>query len=152
MDGKANRLAALIRANLGMAMQGLAVVPLFAGYDLTRTRAGSSATTSPAVATRRPRSTRSAPARCSPAASLKKLYRDDLAETRCVTAAHPGAVRRRRRRLRHRRPRPHPADLPGRHVITAEGGRRMADDEVADDRRPVIAGRMQRPDGPARPP
>ena len=27
MDGKANRLAALIRANLGMAMQGLAVVP-----------------------------------------------------------------------------------------------------------------------------
>ena len=34
MDGKANRLAALIRGNLGMAMQGLAVVPLFAGYDL----------------------------------------------------------------------------------------------------------------------
>jgi len=34
LDGKANRLAALIRANLGMAMQGLAVVPLFAGYDL----------------------------------------------------------------------------------------------------------------------
>src|SRR3712207_9080140 len=34
MDGKANRLAALIRSNLGMAMQGLAVVPLFAGYDL----------------------------------------------------------------------------------------------------------------------
>jgi len=37
MDGKANRLAALIRSNLGMAMQGLAVVPLFAGYDLHRT-------------------------------------------------------------------------------------------------------------------
>jgi proteasome beta subunit len=34
MDGKANRLAALIRSNLGMAMQGLAVVPLFAGFDL----------------------------------------------------------------------------------------------------------------------
>ena len=33
MDGKANRLAALIRNNLGMAMQGLAVVPLFAGFD-----------------------------------------------------------------------------------------------------------------------
>ena len=36
MDGKANRLATLIRSNLGMAMQGLAVVPLFAGYDLDR--------------------------------------------------------------------------------------------------------------------
>ena len=33
IDGKANRLSALIRGNLGMAMQGLAVVPLFAGYD-----------------------------------------------------------------------------------------------------------------------
>src|SRR6478735_8512866 len=35
MDGKANRLAGLIRGNLGMAMQGLAVVPLFAGFDLS---------------------------------------------------------------------------------------------------------------------
>jgi proteasome beta subunit len=34
LDGKANRLAAMIRGNLGAAMQGLAVVPLFAGYDL----------------------------------------------------------------------------------------------------------------------
>ena len=33
LDGKANRLAALIRANLPMAIQGLAVVPLFAGFD-----------------------------------------------------------------------------------------------------------------------
>jgi proteasome beta subunit len=36
LEGKANRLASMIRANLGMAMQGLAVVPLFAGYDLDR--------------------------------------------------------------------------------------------------------------------
>lgn len=34
LEGKANRLAALVRGNLGMAMQGLAVVPLFAGWDL----------------------------------------------------------------------------------------------------------------------
>jgi proteasome beta subunit len=36
LDGKANRLATMIRSNLGLAMQGLAVVPLFAGYDLDR--------------------------------------------------------------------------------------------------------------------
>jgi len=36
LDGKANRLAAMIRGNLGLAIQGLAVVPLFAGYDLDR--------------------------------------------------------------------------------------------------------------------
>jgi proteasome beta subunit len=34
LEGKANRLATMIRGNLGMAMQGLAVVPLFAGFDL----------------------------------------------------------------------------------------------------------------------
>jgi proteasome beta subunit len=34
LDGKANRLATMVRGNLGAAMQGLAVVPLFAGYDL----------------------------------------------------------------------------------------------------------------------
>jgi proteasome beta subunit len=31
--GKANRLANMIRLNLGLAMQGLVVVPLFAGWD-----------------------------------------------------------------------------------------------------------------------
>ncbi len=34
LDGKANRLATMIRGNLGQAMQGLAVVPLFAGFDV----------------------------------------------------------------------------------------------------------------------
>jgi proteasome beta subunit len=34
LEGKANRLASMIRGNLGMAMQGLAVVPMFAGFDL----------------------------------------------------------------------------------------------------------------------
>ena len=38
LDGKANRLSTMIRGNLGLAMQGLAVVPLFAGYDLDRRR------------------------------------------------------------------------------------------------------------------
>ncbi|MEO9220555.1 MAG: proteasome subunit beta [Mycobacteriaceae bacterium] len=34
LDGKANRLASMVRANLGAAMQGLAVVPLFVGFDV----------------------------------------------------------------------------------------------------------------------
>ncbi|WP_458113966.1 proteasome subunit beta [Arthrobacter sp. R1-13] len=33
LDGKANRLGAMIRGNLPMALQGLAVIPLFAGFD-----------------------------------------------------------------------------------------------------------------------
>jgi proteasome beta subunit len=34
LDGKANRLATMIRGHLGEALQGLAVVPMFAGFDL----------------------------------------------------------------------------------------------------------------------
>jgi len=33
LDGKANQLAAMVKANLGAALQGFVVVPLFAGYD-----------------------------------------------------------------------------------------------------------------------
>ena len=39
LEGKANQLSAMVRGHLPAAMQGLAVVPLFAGFD-TRRRAG----------------------------------------------------------------------------------------------------------------
>ncbi|MCK4176627.1 proteasome subunit beta [Aciditerrimonas ferrireducens] len=36
LEGKANQLGQMVREHLPMAFQGLAVVPLFAGYDLRR--------------------------------------------------------------------------------------------------------------------
>ncbi len=36
LDGKANRLGALVRSNLAMAMQGMVVVPMLAGWDAGR--------------------------------------------------------------------------------------------------------------------
>jgi proteasome beta subunit len=39
LDGKANKLAQMVRANLPMALQGLVVVPLFAGYDPVQAKA-----------------------------------------------------------------------------------------------------------------
>jgi proteasome beta subunit len=36
LEGKANQLSQMVRGHLPMAMQGMAVVPLFAGYDLRR--------------------------------------------------------------------------------------------------------------------
>src|SRR6478609_5371871 len=36
LEGKANQLSAMVRGNLPAAMQGLVVVPLFAGYDVRR--------------------------------------------------------------------------------------------------------------------
>lgn len=34
LDGKTNKLAAMVKSNLEMAMAGLAVLPLFVGYDI----------------------------------------------------------------------------------------------------------------------
>jgi proteasome beta subunit len=36
LEGKANQLAQMVRTNLGMAMQGFVVIPLYCGYDVTR--------------------------------------------------------------------------------------------------------------------
>ncbi len=36
LEGKANQLSMMVRGNLPAAMQGMVVVPLFAGYDLRR--------------------------------------------------------------------------------------------------------------------
>jgi proteasome beta subunit len=36
LEGKANQLSSMVRDHLPLAMQGLVVVPLFAGYDLAR--------------------------------------------------------------------------------------------------------------------
>jgi len=38
LEGKANRLASMIRGNLGAALHGLAVMPLFAGWDFALER------------------------------------------------------------------------------------------------------------------
>jgi proteasome beta subunit len=149
LDGKANRLAALIRGNLGMAMQGLAVVPLFAGFDVS---SGHGRIFSYDVTGGRYEETAfhsvgsgSLFAR----GSLKKLYREDLGQAECVTAivqalydaadddsatGGPDLTRR---------------IFPVVHVITAEGGHRLPDTEVAAIADTVLAGRMNRPDGPA---
>jgi proteasome beta subunit len=151
MDGKANRLAALIRSNLGMAMQGLAVVPLFAGYDLlaeqgrifsydvTGGRYEETAFHSVGSGSLFARG------------SLKKLYRPDLDAEGVVTAVvqalydaadddsatgGPDVTRR---------------IFPVVGVITADGYRRMPDEDVAALADRVIAARMERPDGPAAP-
>ncbi len=149
MDGKANRLAALIRGNLGMAMQGLAVVPLFAGFDLTTSsgRIFSYDVTGGRYEETAFHSVGSGSLFARGA--LKKLYRDDLDQEQCVTAlvqalydaadddsatGGPDLTRR---------------IFPVVQVITAEGGHRIPDSDVAAIADAVIAGRMNRPDGPA---
>ena len=149
MDGKANRLAALIRSNLGMAMQGLAVVPLFAGYDLSaqQGRIFSYDVTGGRYEETAFHSVGSGSLFAR--GSLKKLYREDLDAEGCVTAlvqalydaadddsatGGPDMTRR---------------IFPVVSVITGGGFHRLPDDEVAVIADRVVAARMTRPDGPA---
>jgi len=149
MDGKANRLSALIRNNLGLAMQGLAVVPLFAGYD-RRNQQGRIFSYDVTGGRYEETAFHSVGSGSMFAkGALKKLYRDDLDEEQCVTAAlqalydaadddsatgGPDLTRR---------------IFPVVSIITADGHRRMSESDVAQIADRVIGGRMQRPDGPA---
>ncbi len=94
-DGKANRLTAMIRGNLAMAMQGLAVVPLFAGYDLERSE-GRIFSYDVTGGRYEEHSFHSVGSGSSFARSaLKKTYRDDLDEAEavrlCVEALYDAA-------------------------------------------------------------
>ncbi len=155
LEGKANRLALMIRGNLAMAMQGLAVVPLFAGYDLDAddlTQAGrlfSYDVTGGRYEEHKFHSVGSGSLFARGA--LKKLWREDFSIDDAALCAvqslydaadedsatgGPDLTRR---------------IFPVVRAITVEGGRRFADAEVDEIADRVIAGRMTRPDGPTAP-
>jgi proteasome beta subunit len=151
LEGKANRLASLVRGNLGGAIQGFVVVPLFAGYD---EETGAGRIFSYDVAGGRYEEHRfhaigsgSMFAR----GSLKKLYTDSMptedAVLVCLHALYDAAdddsatggpdVTRR--------------IFPVVATVTGEGFRRLPDDEVGGYAQAVIEERMQTPDGPPAP-
>jgi proteasome beta subunit len=151
LDGKANRLSALIRSNLAMAMQGLAVVPMFAGFDLDEGvgRIFGYDVTGGRHEERHFFTVGSGSLFARGA--MKKLYREDLSEGECVTLAvqalydaadddsatgGPDMTRR---------------IFPVVYVVTADGGRKLADDDVARVADAVFSGRLTRPDGPNAP-
>ncbi|GHJ38749.1 proteasome subunit beta [Streptomyces sp. TS71-3] len=148
LEGKANRLSTMIRSNMSMAMQGLAVVPVFAGWDVDREKGriftydvtggrseehGYAGTGSGSVYAR---------------GSMKKLYRDDLTEEQATMLAvqalydaadedsatgGPDVARR---------------IYPLISVIDADGYRRLADAESSEIVRTVVDQRLEQPDGP----
>jgi len=148
LDGKANRLATLLRGNLGMAMQGLAVVPLFAGYDLARGRGRifSYDVTGGRYEERDHHAVGSGSMFAR--GSLKKLYRPGLSAEDAVMAAvealydaadddsatgGPDLTRR---------------IFPVIAVADADGVRMLEDAEVGAIVERVVAARLDYPDGP----
>ena len=151
LEGKANQLSTMIRGNLGMAMQGLAVVPLFAGYDLDMGagRIFSYDVTGGRYEEHAFHSVGSGSLFAR--GSLKKLYRDQLDNRECATAmvqalydaadddsatGGPDMTRR---------------IFPVVAVVTEDGYTRLPESDVAEIADQVVDARMQRPDGPAAP-
>ncbi|MCC5578653.1 proteasome subunit beta [Microtetraspora sp. AC03309] len=150
-EGKANRLAAMIRGNLAMAMQGLVVVPLFAAYDPDRDAGrifGYDVGGGP-YEQRQYHSIGSGSIFAR--GSLKKLYRENATPEdtvlTCLQALYDAAdddsatggpdVTRK--------------IWPVVSVITADGFRRLSDEEVAEYVHGMLDARMTDPDGPTAP-
>jgi proteasome beta subunit len=155
LDGKANRLSLLIRNNLPMAMQGLAVVPLFAGYDFEAdepAKAGRIFSYDVTGGRYEEHSFHSVGSGSVFArGALKKLFRDDFDEADAVTASiqalydaadddsatgGPDLTRR---------------IFPVVASVTTDGFRRLAEDEVAQVTQRVVDERMTQPGGPLAP-
>ncbi|MFC8272932.1 proteasome subunit beta [Streptomyces sp. NPDC057271] len=148
LEGKANRLSTMIRGNLGMAMQGLAVVPLFAGwdegkekgrifsYDVTGGRSeehGFAATGSGSVFAR---------------GSMKKLYRPDLTEEQATTLVVQALYDAADDDSATGGPDLYRRIFPIVTVITDEGFRRLTEEESSSLARSVTDRRLEQPDGP----
>jgi proteasome beta subunit len=155
LDGKANRLSLLIRNNLPMAMQGLAVVPLFAGYDLEAddpAKAGRIFSYDVTGGRYEEHSFHSVGSGSVFArGALKKLYRDDFTEDDAVlgvihalydaadddsATGGPDLTRR---------------IYPVIASVTAGGFRRLDADDVAQLTEAVVQERMDSPGGPNAP-
>ncbi|HZZ55061.1 MAG TPA: proteasome subunit beta [Trebonia sp.] len=151
LEGKANRLAKMVRDNLAPAIQGLAVIPLFAGYD---EETGVGRIFSYDVAggpweEHRFHSIGSGSVFAK--SSLKKLYSDDMPMTdtvlACVQALYdaadddsatggPDLTR---------------SIYPVIAVVTEDGYSRLSEAESEEHARAVVNERMQSPDGPKAP-
>jgi proteasome beta subunit len=167
LEGKANRLATMIRGNLAMAMQGLAVVPLFAGYDVDLDGSENPDRPPPAHAPTTPGRIYSydvtggryeehrfhsvGSGSLFARGALKKLFREDFTEDEAVLCAlqslydaadedsatgGPDLTRRL---------------FPVVAAVTAEGFRRLPDDEVGGFVESLVAARMDNPGGPQAP-
>jgi proteasome beta subunit len=149
LDGKANRLSAMIRNNLSMAMQGLAVVPLFAGYDLVaqtgrifsydvtggRYEQDSFHTVGSGSVFAR--------------GSLKKLYRDGMPLEDTVLALLQALYDAADDDSATGGPDLTRSIFPVVLAVSAEGTRRLSDDEIGTLMQRLIEQRNDRPDGPS---
>ncbi|GAB3442721.1 proteasome subunit beta [Streptomonospora sediminis] len=149
--GKANRLATMIRGNLAMALQGFVVVPLLVGYDqdLGQGRIFSYDPVGGRYEEHDYHSIGSGSVYARGA--LKKLFAADLSEEDAATVAIQALYDAADDDSATGGPDLHRKIYPLVDVITADGHRRMASEDIAALSTRVVEERADRPDGPRAP-
>ena len=151
LEGKANRLAKMVRDNLVLAMQGLAVVPLFAGYD-EETGVGRIFSYDVAGGPNEEHRFHSIGSGSVFArGALKKLYADDMPLTDAVLASVQALYDAADDDSATGGPDVTRKIFPVIATITDDGFRRLPDAEAADYAQQVLDSRMRSPDGPPAP-
>jgi proteasome beta subunit len=151
LEGKANRLAAMIRGNLGMAMQGFVLVPLLVGYDLD-SGTGRIFSYDPVGGPEEEHrfysiGSGSVFAR----GALKKLYTDGMTTSTAVLCCLQALYDAADDDSATGGPDLYRRIFPIVTTITADGFRRLPEAEVAEAAERIVAGRMASPDGPVAP-
>jgi proteasome beta subunit len=149
--GKANRLATMIRLNLGLAMQGLVVVPLFAGWDETtqKGRIFSYDATGGRYEEHAYFSVGSGAVFAR--GSLKKLYRPDFDVNEAAMAVIQALYDAADDDSATGGPDLTRKIFPVVLAATSDGVKRMNGEEISDLIDQLMASRAQRPDGPGAP-
>lgn len=148
LPGKANRLSTLVRNNLDMAMQGLAVVPLFAGFDLVQ-HAGRIFSYDVTGGRYEERDFHAVGSGSMFArGSLKKLYSHDLAEAGAVTACIEALYDAADDDSATGGPDLSRGIFPLVAVVDAEGVRKLSESDVAQVVAAVVGARAIMPNGP----
>jgi len=151
LEGKANRLAAMIRGNLGMAMQVFVLVPLLVGYDLD-SGTGRIFSYDPVGGPEEEHrfysiGSGSVFAR----GALKKLYTDGMTTSTAVLCCLQALYDAADDDSATGGPDLYRRIFPVVTAITADGFRRLPEAEVAEAAERIVAGRMALPDGPVAP-
>jgi proteasome beta subunit len=148
LEGKANRLAAMVRGNLMGAMQGLVVVPLFAGYDEDRAKGRIFSYDVAGGRYEEQRFHSVGSGSVFARGSLKKLYRDDMSIPDTVMACMQALYDAADDDSATGGPDLSRGIYPVVATITADGYARLTDAQAGEYARAVVEGRAANPDGP----
>lgn len=151
LDGKANRLATMTRNNLGAALQGLAAIPLFAGFDLAAPspdKAGRIFSFDVAGGIYEEDGYHALGSGSLFAKSaLKKRYRPGMSTDEVIRLAVEALYDAADEDTATGGPDVTRKIYPVVMTATAEGARRLTDEESAQVAEAVVAGRMENPGG-----